>query len=63
MKIRIYLKSGVALPDLVCDEFEVERNRMTGTVQGYSFKGGCIPRPLYVDLSEVAAIVRVDEEE
>lgn len=62
MKIRIYLKSGVVLPDLVCDEFTVERNNLTGEICGYRFVGGLIPRPIYVHMDSIAAIVRVDEE-
>lgn len=60
MKIRIYLKSGHVLPDLICEEFEVERHRATGELVGYKFNGGEIPRPVYVDLDQVEAIVRVD---
>lgn len=63
MKIRIYLKSGHVLPDLECDEFTTERNNLTGALTGYEFKGGLIPRPVFIDLSEVAAVVRVDKED
>ena len=61
MKIRIYLKNGIILPDLECDEFTTERDRMTGELRGYEFTGGLIPRPLFIDLEEIVAIVRVDE--
>lgn len=62
MKIRIYLKSGIALPDLECDEFTEEHSTRDGSLTGYHYKGGMVPRPMFVCLSEVAAIVRVDEE-
>lgn len=62
MLIRIYLKSGNVLPDFHCDEFTATRSRVTGELDGYEFKGGKIPRPLYVNLSQVEAICRVDTE-
>lgn len=63
MKIRIYLKSGICLPDLSCDEFTVDRNTLTGDLNGYRYTGGLIPRPLFVSINEIAAIVRVCDEE
>lgn len=63
MKIRIYLKSGVALPDFPCEEFNTESSKLTGELTGYSYKGGLPPRPMYVDPSQIAAVVRLNDEE
>lgn len=62
MLIRIYLKSGAVLPDFSCDEFTVERSKLTSEIVGYEFKGGKIPRPMYVEINQIAAICRVDTE-
>lgn len=60
MKIRIYMKNGTVSPDFECEEFTVERSKVTGAITGYEFKGGNIPRPVYVDLNEVSMIWRVE---
>lgn len=62
MKIRIYMKNGTVLPDFECEEFTVQKNNLTGEITGYSFKGGEAPRPLFLDLSEVLTIWRVNNE-
>lgn len=62
MKTRIYMKNGTVLPDFECEEFTVQKNNLTGEITGYSFKGGKVPRPLFLDLSEVLAIWRVNNE-
>lgn len=62
MKIRIYMKNGIILPDFKCDTFTVQRNNLTGELTGYSFTCGAVPRPLHIDLSEVLAILRVDND-
>lgn len=62
MKIRIYMKNGTVLPDLECEEFTVQKNNLTGEITGYSFKGGRDPRPLFLDLSEVLTIWRMNDE-
>lgn len=63
MKIRIYMKNGTVFPDFECDEFTVQRNSMTGELTGYKFTGGMIPRPVFIDLNEILAVWRVDDEE
>ena len=60
MKIRIYLKSGTVLPDIECEAFTVSRSKLTGMIDGYEYKGAIIPRPLYVDINEIAAVFRTD---
>lgn len=63
MKIRIYMKNGIILPDFKCDTFTVQRNGPTGELIGYSFTCGAVPRSIHIDLSEVLAIWRVDDDE
>lgn len=63
MQIRIYMKNGIVLPDFKCDGFTAQRNSLTGELTGYSFTGGTVPRPMHIDLSEVLAIWRVDDDE
>lgn len=60
MKIRIYLKNGTVLPDIECEAFTVSRNKFTGMIDSCECKGAIIPRPLYVDINEIAAVFRTD---
>lgn len=57
MTIRIVLKSGESL-FVNCTEFTVNRNAL-GQCVGYKIDGITSGRPLYLDLSQVAAIVRI----
>ena len=58
MRMRIYLKNGTVLPDIECDEFTVKTN--DGLIDEYKISGAKIPRPLFVDPNEIAAIYRVN---
>lgn len=62
MKIRIYMKNGTVFPDFECDKFTTQTSNITGDLEGYKFVGGIIPRPMFLDLNEVLAIWRVDDE-
>lgn len=57
MKIRFYLKNGLVLPDLECDNFNASYNKTTGELIKYSYEGAVCPRPLFVDISDISAIV------
>lgn len=61
MTIRIVLKSGVVF-DVKCTEFTLDRNGL-GNVVGYDIKGITENKPVYLDLEQVAAIVRTLSEE
>ena len=61
MTIRIVLKSGVVF-DVICSEFTLERNGL-GDIVGYDIKGITENKLIYVDLEQVAAIVRTLSEE
>ncbi len=61
MTIRIVLKSGVVF-DVKCTEFTLKRDGL-GNVVGYDIKGITENKPIYVDLEQVAAIVRTLSEE
>lgn len=56
MTIQVILKSGVAF-DIKCSSFTLERNGLDQVV-GYDIKGITANKPVYLDFSEVAAIVR-----
>lgn len=56
MTIQVILKSGVTF-DIKCSSFTLERNGLDQVV-GYDIKGVTANKPVYLDFSEVAAIVR-----
>ena len=56
MTIQVILKSGVTY-DIKCSSFTLERNGLDQVV-GYDIKGITANKPVYLDFSEVAAIVR-----
>lgn len=57
MTIQIFLKSGTAFT-VKCDEFEHKTNGL-GALTSYSIKGITENKPVYLDISQVAAVVRV----
>ena len=61
MTIRIILKSGVVF-DVKCTEFKLTRNGLGNGVE-YDIKGIIENQPIYIDLEQVAAIVRTLLEE
>lgn len=56
MSIRFILKSGAEFT-MKCDEFTLNRNGL-GALAGCEMKGIVENKPLHIDFSEVAAIVR-----
>lgn len=56
MTIQVILKSGMTF-DIKCSTFTLERNGL-GEVVSYDIKGITANKPVYLDFSEVAAIVR-----
>lgn len=61
MTIRIVLKSGVVF-DVKCSEFTLKQDGL-GNIIEYDIKGITENRPIYLDLEQVAAIVRTLSEE
>lgn len=61
MTIQVILKSGMTF-DIKCSTFTLERNGL-GEVVSYDIKGITANKPVYLDFSEVAAIVRALEDE
>ena len=61
MSIRIILKSGAAFT-VKCDSFSVNRNGL-GVTTGYEFKGITENKPIDIDMTQVAAVVRVLSDE
>lgn len=61
MSIRFILKSGAEFT-VKCDEATVTRNGL-GAVAGYNFKGIVENKPLHVDTTQIAAVLRVLSDE
>ena len=61
MSIRFILKSGAEFT-VKCDSVTTNRNRL-GEVMGYDFKGITENKPLQVDMTQVAAVIRVVSDE
>ena len=61
MSIRVILKSGVEFV-VKCDSFSLEKTAL-GVCTGYHIDGIVENKPLYLDLGEIAAIVRVLSDE
>lgn len=61
MSIRFILKSGSEFT-VKCDNVTVKRNGL-GVVTGYDFKGITENKPLDVDMTQVAAVIRVLSDE
>lgn len=61
-QIRIVLKSGTVLPDFPCETFDAANDKETGQLTGYYFKGGECPKPLYIALDRVDAIVVISDD-
>ena len=61
MTIRVILKSGAEFA-IKCDEFTLTRNGFQ-QVTGYNVKGITENKPVYLDFSEVAAVVRLISDE
>lgn len=61
MTIQVILKSGVTF-DIKCSSFTLKSNGLDEVV-GYDIKGITANKPVYLDFSEIAAIVRAFEDE
>lgn len=62
MSVRVILKNGAEFT-IKCDEFTVKKTY--GAMTGYDIKGITENKPVYINIDEIAAIVRVmsDEQE
>ncbi len=61
MSIRFILKSGAEFT-VKCDTVDVKRNGL-GAITRYNFKGITENQPLDVDMTQVAAVIRVLSDE
>lgn len=61
MSIRIILKSGTEFT-VKCESFTINRNGL-GVTTGYNFKGITENKPIDIDMTQVAAVVRVLSDE
>lgn len=61
---RVIMKSGAVLPDLTCEDCDVQRNAFSGIVDRIYITGAETPNPVHIDVHEVAAVVKLwDDEE
>ena len=61
MTIRVILKSGAEFA-VKCDKFTVTRDGF-GNVAGYNISGITENKPVYIDFTQVAVVVRVYSDE
>lgn len=61
MTIKVILKSGLEFA-VRCDKFTIEKN-IVGQITRYEVEGIAENEPVYLNLEEVAAIVRVLSDE
>lgn len=61
MTIKVILKSGLEFA-VRCDKFTIEKN-LVGQITRYEVEGIAENKPVYLNLEEVAAIVRVLSDE
>ena len=59
IKMTIILKSGKEI-NVKCSEFTWEMNKSTGNIVSYEIKDIRGPIPKYLDMKEIAAIIRQD---
>lgn len=60
MKIRIYLKNGQILPNIECEDFITEKSNITGDLISAKWVQAIIPRPVYIKIDDITAIVRIE---
>lgn len=58
-RIHIILKNGREII-MECDTFKVKRNPFTGKIEAAEWTGADLTQPLYIDLSDISAILRTD---
>lgn len=62
--IRVILKSGATLPDITCEAFNVSTSQITGKADNIHIKRAECPKPIHIDVNEVAAVVKLwDDDE
>ena len=61
MKIRIYLKNGTVLPDFECADLRLKYDTMIGNRIEYKYVKYTRPRPLFIDASDVSAIIKMED--
>lgn len=61
MLITIYLKNGAVLPEFKCDSFTTETSISTGAIVGWEAHQASGAYPLYVDATQIAAIISDDD--
>jgi len=53
-RVKIILKSGYAF-SMVCDDFTVKHQN--GEITGFSYTGATIPRPLFIRVGDISAVI------
>lgn len=62
VSLRFILKNGSEFT-VKCAEYSFERHRITDQLLSYKLKGITENNPIFVDLSEVAAVIRLVQDE
>ena len=62
MSFRVILRNGAEFT-VKAEDLSIERNTITGELVSYSFTGITENKPCYLNISEVAAIVRLLSDE
>lgn len=62
MTIKIILKNGVTIP-VKCESFTHKISNLTGEIDSYKIEEITENKPIYVNLKDISAIVRVYSDE
>lgn len=62
ISLRFILKNGSEFT-VKCSEYTIERTRATNKVVSYEMKGITENKPIFLDLSEVVAVIRLVQDE
>lgn len=62
MTIKIILKNGATIP-VKCESFKHKVNNITGEIASYEIEAITENKPIYIDLKDISAIVRVYSDE
>lgn len=56
LRIRFILKNGMEIP-ILCDKIDLSQSNLTGELSGYYTTGAVHPRPMFIKLDEVVAVI------
>ena len=56
LRIRFILKNGMEIP-ILCDKIDLSQSNLTGELSEYHATGVVYPRPMFIKLDEVVAVI------